>query len=106
MMNNNRGYPPYPQYPAGMPVSYAAPIGYMRNPAGGPLPYQLKPNSAKKLKSYTNIDENICSICLMGNTDALTSCKHQFHADCIYNWLKKDKTCPNCRCRNFTIKMV
>lgn len=48
-------------------------------------------------------EESLCGIC----TDAMESgqmiqrvspCDHKFHADCIYQWLYRDKTsCPTCR---------
>ena len=42
-----------------------------------------------------------CSICL---DDLLTEegvvevkCGHIFHAACIKDWMRKDKSCPNCK---------
>jgi hypothetical protein len=41
----------------------------------------------------------VCSICLSGDSlDYRTTCGHQFHEECIGEWLKSGiKTCPNCR---------
>ncbi len=41
-----------------------------------------------------------CVICLEninGNKKTL-QCGHTFHTKCIQKWLKKNKTCPICRC--------
>lgn len=41
-----------------------------------------------------------CVICLEninGNKTKL-KCGHTFHKKCIKKWLKKNKTCPTCRC--------
>ncbi|CAK88249.1 unnamed protein product (macronuclear) [Paramecium tetraurelia] len=47
-------------------------------------------------------DQQTCSICLDDKKGDLrqTLCKHQFHVDCLYNWLIKCEAqykCPNCR---------
>lgn len=43
----------------------------------------------------------ICSICVECvenvETMAVSSCSHVFHKACISNWIKKSRTCPNCR---------
>ena len=48
---------------------------------------------------------NRCSICfgtLEGDTKQL-QCGHQdFHWYCVVNWLKRNPTCPICRCENDT----
>ena len=44
----------------------------------------------------------ICSICLEPFDHHIVVkefiiCKHQFHGECIFRWLKEKQTCPNCR---------
>ncbi|KAK3605279.1 hypothetical protein CHS0354_001396 [Potamilus streckersoni] len=45
--------------------------------------------------------EKQCSICLTefksGEKILLLPCEHEFHADCIPKWLKRNATCPICR---------
>ena len=42
-----------------------------------------------------------CSICLVNFEEDETvrqlPCKHYFHTDCIYTWLRQNNTCPVCR---------
>ena len=68
-----------------------------------------KKNSSKS----PNKKVNVCSICLdeLGTNNKtgllkLASCGHEFHKDCIINWMKiqsnntrnnRTVTCPNCR---------
>ena len=60
---------------------------------------KLVPKSVPKLIPIV-VPEPECSICLLpfekGKIKKL-SCQHQFHPDCISDWLKKSKTCPECR---------
>jgi hypothetical protein len=54
----------------------------------------------KNLVSQNLVPDPECSICLLpfeGGKIKLLSCRHQFHPDCISDWLKKSKTCPECR---------
>lgn len=52
-------------------------------------------------KSSEGSDENMCSICMeslgKGKTSTLTGCNHEFHIECIREWMKRDRVCPNCR---------
>lgn len=46
------------------------------------------------------MSENQCAICLDEFTDETvykTKCKHKFHIDCAYEWLKNIHSCPMCR---------
>ena len=47
------------------------------------------------------IELKTCSICLEEITPlrqfTLPQCKHQFHRNCIADWNKRSKECPNCR---------
>ena len=42
-----------------------------------------------------------CSICLadvgLSTNKYVLSCKHEFHPDCIFRWMKQSKKCPVCR---------
>ncbi|KAG6386248.1 hypothetical protein SASPL_155140 [Salvia splendens] len=44
--------------------------------------------------------DDACSICLEGFTDsdpmAVTSCKHEFHLQCILEWCQRSSNCPMC----------
>lgn len=41
-----------------------------------------------------------CSICLskMNSNTYVLNCNHEFHHDCISEWLKCSSQCPLCRC--------
>ncbi|MBA3953705.1 ankyrin repeat domain-containing protein [Candidatus Dependentiae bacterium] len=40
----------------------------------------------------------VCCICLEGHQlDAKTSCNHDFHTNCLTEWLNTNSTCPTCR---------
>ena len=44
--------------------------------------------------------ENDCSICMESKSEKENmklKCGHEFHRECIGNWFKVNKTCPNCR---------
>ena len=49
-----------------------------------------------------------CPICLTNTELCTTNCNHNFCLDCLQKWLKKKKTCPNCRKRieTFTYKNI
>ena len=46
-------------------------------------------------------DKKDCTICLNsfkhGDKALILPCIHIFHTDCIKNWFKTQKTCPNCK---------
>ena len=49
-----------------------------------------------------NNEEELCTICQdvivdNQNTCHLPGCKHTFHFDCLYPWLKTKSFCPNCK---------
>ena len=56
-----------------------------------------------ELNNVDNLDENNkkCVICMedfaIGDRTISLSCIHIFHADCIKNWLIRDKSCPICK---------
>lgn len=41
-------------------------------------------------------EDKTCSICLEGNTDMITECKHNFHTTCLNRWLIIRDICPSC----------
>lgn len=56
-------------------------------------------------KKEINFDENLkdlnCTICLEEYTEVKKiielDCKHNFHEECIDDWILKNQTCPLCR---------
>lgn len=63
-------------------------------------------NNNKNLKNFIvkDLEDNLikeCSICLsemkINEKLVILSCKHYFHKECITEWLKKSRTCPECR---------
>ena len=45
--------------------------------------------------------EKTCCICLneYGDDNVVRlSCNHEFHKDCVFAWLEKHTSCPECRC--------
>ena len=55
----------------------------------------------KHLKKYTALKEDKCPICLFKykGTDIIKEfpCKHIFHKNCIFKWLKTSNLCPLCK---------
>ena len=55
----------------------------------------------KHLKKYTALKEDKCPICLQKykGPDIIKEfpCKHIFHKNCIFKWLKKSNKCPLCK---------
>lgn len=52
------------------------------------------------IKSEKVFNVTTCSICLDKLTEincSVLPCGHKYHFDCIYSWLEKDNSCPNCR---------
>ncbi|KAH7443205.1 hypothetical protein KP509_02G025700 [Ceratopteris richardii] len=65
----------------------------------------LKPNAIAALPNTTfshedRTAEELCVICRFdyeeGDKLLTLPCKHQYHGDCIKNWLQINKTCPIC----------
>lgn len=44
-------------------------------------------------------EERLCPICMEIVTSPVyeTSCRHQFHHDCLFKWMEKSDFCPVCR---------
>ena len=55
----------------------------------------------KHLKKYSALKEDKCAICLQKykGADIIKEfpCKHIFHKNCIFKWLKKYTVCPLCK---------
>ena len=55
----------------------------------------------KHLKKYSALKEDKCAICLQKykGVDIIKEfpCKHIFHKNCIFKWLKKSNVCPLCK---------
>ena len=55
----------------------------------------------KHLKKYSALKEDKCAICLQKykGADIIKEfpCKHIFHKNCIFKWLKKSNLCPLCK---------
>jgi hypothetical protein len=51
------------------------------------------------LISQHMVSMDLCSICLEENDKNVycLDCKHNFHAECIFQWLETQNTCPLCR---------
>jgi hypothetical protein len=55
----------------------------------------------KNLQKYSALKEDKCPICLQKykGADIIKEfpCKHIFHKNCIFKWLKKSNLCPLCK---------
>ena len=55
----------------------------------------------KHLKKYSALKEDKCPICLQKykGADIIKEfpCKHIFHKNCLFKWLKKSNLCPLCK---------
>jgi hypothetical protein len=55
----------------------------------------------RHLKKYSALKEDKCPICLQKykGTDIIKEfpCKHIFHKNCIFKWLKESNVCPLCK---------
>ena len=55
----------------------------------------------KHLKKYSALKEDKCPICLQKykSADIIKEfpCKHIFHKNCIFKWLKQSNVCPICK---------
>ena len=65
------------------------------------LPYFIYEKIETMGDDKINEEEEQCSICLMEfkNTETIRTlpCIHNFHKDCIDQWLKRQKYCPLCK---------
>ena len=52
----------------------------------------------KLLKNCIRLRHDICSICRdEAKCDIITPCGHEFHADCLAEWLNTQNSCPICK---------
>ena len=59
----------------------------------------LNENSIPRMKPLITMTEQ-CGICLSDENllkGYMTSCNHQFHAECLQQWISKHNSCPICR---------
>lgn len=40
--------------------------------------------------------DELCAICKEDSPNFITDCNHHYHAECLFPWLKKSKSCPLC----------
>ena len=64
-----------------------------------------------KIHPIDDLKENkICCICLMPliNTKyiILEECKHEYHVDCLNDWIKRSTSCPTCRSNQFNAAVL
>lgn len=93
-----RGYPN--AYPLNNSVAAMSAQHLNFRPA---LPNPANPAGFANMGKRSTINEVLCSICLLSDTNCITSCRHRFHRECIQLWLMKDRSCPNCRAPNIMI---
>ncbi|KAI3711913.1 hypothetical protein L1987_70462 [Smallanthus sonchifolius] len=65
--------------------------------SGGPIMHQVGVSVYQDRTS----EEDVCSICLdsfdsQDNPPTVTTCKHEFHLQCILEWSQRSKECPIC----------
>ncbi|KAI4369625.1 hypothetical protein MLD38_018048 [Melastoma candidum] len=71
-------------------------------PSDRPLGFRLSFSSSSKGGADCDDDllEDSCSICLEGFTShdpaAITTCKHEYHLQCILEWSQRSSECPIC----------
>ncbi|KAJ0724631.1 putative transcription factor C2H2 family [Helianthus annuus] len=68
------------------------------SPAGGSITHQA--DVPVNDHDHTS-EEDVCSICLdsfdsRDNPSTVTTCKHEFHLQCILEWSQRSKECPIC----------
>jgi hypothetical protein len=64
------------------------------------------PTITGRIPAGSDIQSQQCSICLYDyeaseERTLMPACMHQFHRECIVNWLKQSKLCPVCRVNVF-----
>ncbi|XP_039249643.2 uncharacterized protein LOC120327250 [Styela clava] len=82
--------------PASSSQSHSSPSLAMWNMSSLPLGYKREDFETLDIEE----EESMCPICCDPLKDGKVStleCQHKFHHDCINKWMKKQRTCPNCR---------
>lgn len=75
----------------------------------GYVPTGLTDREIKVLptEKYVPTDDGAFCVICQGDIEAnetvvsLPKCAHKFHRDCVYRWLKENRSCPACRSRIF-----
>ena len=61
------------------------------------------------IQRNTNLHEKDCIICFTKLEEPLNTivlkCKHSFHQECLFDWLKINPSCPMCR-KNFRVDLL
>lgn len=74
-------------------------LGWNLNPEILPTKHQCIKLEYRKANKN---DNSPCTICLSDYDECqnliVLDCQHYFHEKCIKSWLKKQTTCPVCRC--------
>ncbi|KAI3838688.1 hypothetical protein MKX03_013378 [Papaver bracteatum] len=69
---------------------------------------QLKTRVHTTSADSTEENTEICTICLDGygnkNKIATLDCKHEYHEDCITQWLVRNNVCPICKRQGLTLE--
>jgi SUMO ligase MMS21 Smc5/6 complex component len=62
----------------------------------------LSTDLLNNIKSVSKPSSTGCSICLENYSEETPvvslRCNHEFHKSCVFYWLEKHTTCPECRC--------
>ncbi|KAL8153659.1 hypothetical protein V2J09_011419 [Rumex salicifolius] len=71
------------------------------SPSAPILPSAFAPGSSSVLPSdFHDALEDVCSICLesfaTSDPAVVTTCKHEYHLQCILDWSQRSKACPIC----------
>ncbi len=63
------------------------------------LGIQVNTEVKSEVKPEEEEAKEICSVCLDDENcvDCETSCSHNFHANCLSQWVNKNNSCPLCR---------
>jgi hypothetical protein len=74
-------------------------ISSLRGLLNNILPNGLSSEIINKIKTSNELLEDNCSICLNKENKEIMilPCNHNFHSDCLRQWLKNNNKCPICR---------
>jgi len=74
-------------------------ISSLRELLNNILPNGLSSEITNKIKTSNELLEDNCSICLNKENKEIMilPCNHNFHSECLRQWLKSNNKCPICR---------